>query len=293
MIKHPKEELENALDRVRATFLLREGSLMSFIIAISLFEITGISHFYENNFWLISLLSLWLITAFIFRFVVQRQKTARAVSNLYLFYDVLIELPILAAVTYFVGGVEWLGAVFFIVPIVFTSIFFSKKKALFIATVASIYYTTLVLLPFFDLLPFHSYYPLDQKLYKDPAYVTVNILYPVLSFYLISIAANIPTGFLRKKTSELSIAKRDLEVERNTLEEKVNERTKQLNDEKMKLEEKVQERTKDLQERVDQLESFHRLATGRELKMVELKDEVKQKDKEIERLTNRLENSTG
>jgi len=40
------------------------------------------------------------------------------------------------------------------------------------------------------------------------------------------------------------------------------------------LEEQVKERTKELQEKVEELERFHRLAVGRELKMIELKKEI-------------------
>ncbi|MDD4990348.1 MAG: PAS domain-containing protein [Candidatus Pacebacteria bacterium] len=41
------------------------------------------------------------------------------------------------------------------------------------------------------------------------------------------------------------------------------------------LEEKVRERTKELQERLSELERFHRLTVGRELKMIELKKELR------------------
>ena len=40
------------------------------------------------------------------------------------------------------------------------------------------------------------------------------------------------------------------------------------------LEKKVKKRTKELQERVEELERFHKLTVGRELKMVELKEEI-------------------
>ncbi len=42
-----------------------------------------------------------------------------------------------------------------------------------------------------------------------------------------------------------------------------------------KLEEKVSERTKELQAKVEELEKFHQLAVGRELRIVELKEEIK------------------
>ncbi len=50
-----------------------------------------------------------------------------------------------------------------------------------------------------------------------------------------------------------------------------------------KLEEKVRERTKELQEKINQLETFQRLTVGRELKMVELKREIKELKAQLQR----------
>jgi C4-dicarboxylate-specific signal transduction histidine kinase len=55
---------------------------------------------------------------------------------------------------------------------------------------------------------------------------------------------------------------------------------------KKELEKKVKERTKELQERIDELEKFHKLTVGRELKMVELKEEVERLNKELEKYKN-------
>ena len=44
------------------------------------------------------------------------------------------------------------------------------------------------------------------------------------------------------------------------------------------LEKKVEERTKELQTKIRELEKFYQLAVGRELKMVELKKEIKKKE---------------
>lgn len=41
------------------------------------------------------------------------------------------------------------------------------------------------------------------------------------------------------------------------------------------LEEKIRQRTKELRERIDELEKFNKLTIGRELRMVELKEEIK------------------
>ena len=49
------------------------------------------------------------------------------------------------------------------------------------------------------------------------------------------------------------------------------------------LEKRVRERTKQLQERVEELEKFRELTEGRELKMVELKEEIKKLKEELKK----------
>ena len=61
----------------------------------------------------------------------------------------------------------------------------------------------------------------------------------------------------------------------NVMSSKLKDRTEGLAREKIHLEEKVKERTGELQERVDELERFHKLIIDRELKMTELKEEIK------------------
>ncbi|PIZ55763.1 hypothetical protein COY23_04260 [bacterium (Candidatus Torokbacteria) CG_4_10_14_0_2_um_filter_35_8] len=55
------------------------------------------------------------------------------------------------------------------------------------------------------------------------------------------------------------------------------------------LEQKVEERTKELQERITELEIFHRLTTGRELKMVEMKETIQILEKRIRELEKKLQ----
>ena len=74
-----------------------------------------------------------------------------------------------------------------------------------------------------------------------------------------------------------------LEESKNVLEIKVAARTRELKELTEKQEEIIKERTKEIQERVAELEKFQKLAIGRELKMVELKKEIKRLKKELEK----------
>lgn len=79
--------------------------------------------------------------------------------------------------------------------------------------------------------------------------------------------------------SDLKKSRTALEESKNVLEVRVAARTRELQELTKNLEEKVRERTKELQNRLDELERFHRLTVGRELKMVELKERIKEEQK--------------
>ncbi len=68
------------------------------------------------------------------------------------------------------------------------------------------------------------------------------------------------------------------------LERKVFKRTKDLEYLKKSLEKEVEKRTKELKEKMGELEEFNELATGRELKMIELKKEIEELKKIISEL---------
>ena len=76
---------------------------------------------------------------------------------------------------------------------------------------------------------------------------------------------------LEKKIEERT---KELEEAKNILEIKVAARTRELQELVKEREKIIEERTKELQRKIDELEKFHKLAVGRELKMIELKKEL-------------------
>lgn len=87
-----------------------------------------------------------------------------------------------------------------------------------------------------------------------------------------------------KMTDDLGKAKQTMQEERDVLEIKVNARTKELNEMNEKLEQEVESRTEQIQKKLVELEKMSKLMVGRELKMIELKKELQEKEGEIERL---------
>jgi nitrate/nitrite-specific signal transduction histidine kinase len=86
-----------------------------------------------------------------------------------------------------------------------------------------------------------------------------------------------------KMAQELKAKTEALEEEKLSLEIKVKARTRELEELAKTLEEKVRERTKELQKRVEELEKFQKLTVGRELRMVELKKEIENLKRELQK----------
>lgn len=74
----------------------------------------------------------------------------------------------------------------------------------------------------------------------------------------------------------------ELEEARTILDIRVRAKTRQLQEEAQNFKNKFEERTKELQGRLNDLERFHRLTVGRELKMMELKKKIKQEQQKVE-----------
>lgn len=80
----------------------------------------------------------------------------------------------------------------------------------------------------------------------------------------------------RKALKDLRKTRAALQETRAVLGIRVKARTRELEELARTLEERAKERTRELQERVTELEKFHHLTVGRELKMMELKRKVKE-----------------
>jgi hypothetical protein len=106
-----------------------------------------------------------------------------------------------------------------------------------------------------------------------------------LNYLIFFIACGALYSFLpriRMFLVELIEKRREIEEAKTVLEIKVAARTRELKELAESLDQQVKERTKELQEKLEELEKFQKLTVGRELKMVELKEEIERLKKELE-----------
>jgi hypothetical protein len=92
-------------------------------------------------------------------------------------------------------------------------------------------------------------------------------------------------GYLFNKITIENITK-DYDA-KQILEVKIQAKTKELEELSKGLDLKVKEKTKELQQKIEDLEKFRHVTVGREIKMINLKEKVKQLEKQLKNNTHK------
>lgn len=217
---------------------------------------------------------VWILLYLFYYYYIQRKKYG---INLPVFYFVrsLIDLFLITAAIHFLGGVEWIGAIFYLAVLSSASATLPKNKVFALSFLAVFFYLALALLECFEFLPHRTSFGPSTGLYQEPIYIFTQFLVLIIIFLFVSQNYGTLANNLKKNQGELIKAQKKIEDAKNILEVKIRARTRELRRLTGKQERIIEEKTRDLQERVNQLERIHRLSVGRELKMIELKKEIK------------------
>lgn len=209
-------------------------------------------------------------------------QTENQLYNTYL--GIMInEIILLTIIIHYLGGVEWVGGIFYVFILLMGSFILPFKKVWILAPFTILCYTTLVLLEYFSVIPHKLIFPVDPHNYQSAPYVGVQVFaISIVLIFVVKIAGDVSVIF-RKKREEVKEegrkavkAYQESEEARKILQIEVKARTEELEILVNKQEEIVAKRTEELQEKIKELESFHRLTVGRELKMIELKEKIKE-----------------
>lgn len=268
-------EVKDIINKIEVTLKIRAITLALFLLAVLIFWWLNLFS-YSRYIWLSAVsISLWLISAFVFRVLIKRGKTASSVNNLYFIYSAIFEFGLLTIIVFTNGGVMWIGAIFYLFTIIYSNIVLPKARGHLVSLIAFIWFGGAACLQYFKIIPFLPYVDFSETLYLDFNYLVTTLSFIFLVFVLSGLSANALTDLLRKRTADLEKLKLQLEETKAVLETRVRARTRELEEIADNLDEQVKKRTEELEEKMKDLKRFQNLSVNRELKMIELKEEIK------------------
>lgn len=263
------QEFTNQLDTIFKTERKIEIAFLIFSLAFKL-----IFNIPFSNMIFIVMVALFLST-FISNYFVKKQTDIEK-ANFICFIHWLITITLIALVVYYLGSIWWIGIALLMLPVMYSNIWLSKKRGLFLAIYASFCYAGIGLLEYFGIIPHQAFFYVSSELYQDSFYVLITIAVgSLVVFPYIAYIVNMFSDLLKRRSDELVETYEQLKDTKEILEVRVKARTRELEEFNQSLEQKIIKRTKELEEKVKELEKFQKFAVGREIKMVELKNELK------------------
>lgn len=233
-------------------------------------------------------------------YFIRRRKESLSADNIYfiLAIDFVIELIFLLLIFYLAAPIMmyYFGSVTLIVApalvlynILSNPIFNSRKYSTFFFLFSCLFLALFSLLEYFNLYPLSAFnFPVKLG---EPRIIMASFSIGLTFLAFIQLYVDNFWEMFRRQAKELETLNEELEqrVQERTsqleeaksiLEIKVKARTKELEELTQGLDRKVRERTQELQKKVDELEKFHQLTVGRELKMIELKKAIEKLESE-------------
>jgi two-component system sensor histidine kinase PilS (NtrC family) len=154
---------------------------------------------------LYTLISLTYIQAFLSAFLLPKVSGLHTFSQVQTVWDLLF----VSALIYFTGGIDSIFSFLFILVIISSSIFLSRREVLFVASAAAILYGSLLDLQFYEYIPrIHSSFYSELV---DGRRFFYTVFINVIAFFLTAFLSGTVSERLRK--SEWDLKKRDIDYE--------------------------------------------------------------------------------
>jgi len=289
-------EKQKALQSVEMVFRQRKFVLLVLIPAVFFFRKLVQLFNIPSLLWVLLLIPSIAIFPVIYFIKLKKETISGKTIYSFLAITFIVELFSLFIIyyllaplmSYYFGDLFFPAALFLTLFIIVSNpIFNNRKYSYFFFSLCCLYLIALAVFDYYGLFP--SYYPLETvKNFYQPGRlknVSFSLFLGLAFFSVIQFYIDNFWNMFRKQTQELeklndelekrvSERTRELEEAKSILEIKVRARTRELEELAHGLDEKVKERTRELEERIEELEKFHKLTVGRELKMVELKREI-------------------
>jgi len=269
---------QEALEKFDANIQMRVPILVSYmLVMIFLKEGFDVPFPYLVFFFVASMLLSSLMLAFYFDRFSLRGET---ITNIYFLYTIF-DLFFLTIIIYYIGGITWLGFIFYSFYFISNFMTFFRWQAVFLSIWIIFLYLILVLAQYLQVFPLFSIFLPGTQTYFNFLYVIATSTAYIATFILVAYFSHGFYQLYASKIVELHKTQEMLEEEKVSLEKRVESRNRELEQERKSLEERIEERRKELegeearlQERAEEMEKFQKITAGREGKIKKLQAEL-------------------
>jgi len=157
------------------------------------------------------LTAVWIAISLLYSMLVSREKRVEVIRTAYSRYF-LLEMLVLTFLLYFLGLAGWMGAVFYVFPIIYANSILGKREGRVITLVAILFYLFPVLLDYYAVLTHRKIFAtFDLGPYRDTPFVPVSSLVVVWVFVFVGYTSSVFSEMLRQRNRELMRRTEELE----------------------------------------------------------------------------------
>jgi len=188
---HPQAQVSTLRATIQRTILVRRISLGMFCAVAALVVLTSDISPLDPLF---AVPFSWLVLTVPFAWLIRRQPSVRGLHMIHTGF-LVFEVLLIALLVHLLGGVEWLGAVFYLYTVIYANFFLPKTLGYMITGLAVGSYTGIALAEYAGLIPHNPLFPTDEPLHRYLPYVVATIavgavgLYAALAFTVRAFAA--------------------------------------------------------------------------------------------------------
>ena len=206
----PEQEFERSdiVPRIRQGTKIRMIALIIFF-SIVCFARWGLGLPLPNNILVLTI--VWLLAGSLYGFLVRREAKVKNIRTMYSRYF-LLEMLILTFILYFLGLGGWMGAIFYIFPIIYANTILHKKEGRIITLVAVLFYLLPVFLDYYQVVSRRRILAtFDLGPYHDTAFVPITNLIVLWVFLFVGYTSSVFAEMVRQKNRKLLERTRELE----------------------------------------------------------------------------------
>jgi len=277
-------------ESLKILIFVNKRAVIAMIIAVPLLFISIQVFEIKIPYGLLIALLILALTILVYLSLLSRKvHKTKEVENICLAY-LLSNVILYTFIIHYMGGVEGIGIILYSFLVIEASIILPIKKSISVILVAIISFGTLGFLEYYKVIPHYEFFLTGPEAYDNFSYLLFVVVFGAIFAFNYSglIARRFSNVYravndaLNKERIELVKAQSQLKESKDTLEVRVVARTKELEEFSRNLEGEVEQRTKELQEKIKELEKFQRFTVDRELKMTELKEQIRGKKEKLE-----------